>query len=197
VVRLVLEIDTGVDCSVGIYEVPTVIAPGTELIAYNLNRNGDPSMNSVPAVYHTPEVSAAGTLAAPVAYVTAALPVDILYQGTMGDVGAGDAAHGTLPEIYLDRTKKYLVRVTNIGTGAGNTVVAGRLNPGTELLRGLTMSESFASRFMSPDEKRAMIARDPQSAQALHNGPRTGVRAQLFTPAGSGCSSEDDQEHDP
>jgi len=32
VVRLVLEIDTGVDCSVGIYEVPTVIAPGTELI---------------------------------------------------------------------------------------------------------------------------------------------------------------------
>jgi hypothetical protein len=127
VVRLVLEIDTGVDCSVGIYEVPTVIAPGTELIAYNLNRNGDPSMNSVPAVYHTPTVSAAGTLAAPVAYVTAALPADILYQGTMGDVGAGDAAHGTLPEIYLDRTKKYLVRVTNIGTGAGNTVVAGRL----------------------------------------------------------------------
>jgi len=89
--------------------------------------NGDPSMNSVPAVYHTPEVSDAGTLAAPVAYVTAALPVDILYQGTMGDVGAGGAAHGTLPEIYLDRTKKYLVRVTNIGTGAGNTVVAGRL----------------------------------------------------------------------
>jgi len=26
-------------------------------------------------------------------------------------------------------------------------------DPGTELLRGLTMSESFASRFMSPDEK--------------------------------------------
>jgi len=107
--------------------VPTVIAPGTELVAYNLNRNGDPSMNSVPAVYHTPTVSAAGTLAAPVAYVTAALPADILYQSVMGDVGAGDAAHGTLPEIYLDRTKKYLVRVTNIGTGAGNTVVAGRL----------------------------------------------------------------------
>ena len=36
------------------------------------------------------------------------------------------------------------------------------------------MSESFASRFMSPDEKQAMVARDPQSAQALHNGPRTG-----------------------
>ena len=36
------------------------------------------------------------------------------------------------------------------------------------------MSESFASRFMSPDEKQAMIARDPQSVQALHNGPRTG-----------------------
>ena len=36
------------------------------------------------------------------------------------------------------------------------------------------MSESFASRFMSPDEKTAMVARDPQSAQALHNGPRTG-----------------------
>lgn len=36
------------------------------------------------------------------------------------------------------------------------------------------MSESFASRFMSPDEKTAMIARDPQAAQALHNGPRTG-----------------------
>ena len=125
--RLALDVDTGVDCSVGIYESPTTSAAGTELIAYNLNRNGDPSMNSSPAVYHTPTVSAAGTLAAPVAYVTAALPVDILYQGTMGDVGAGDAAHGTLPEIYLDRTKKYLVRVTNIGTGAGNTVVAGRL----------------------------------------------------------------------
>jgi len=55
-------------------------------------------------------VLAAGTLAAPVAYVTAALPADILYQSVMGDVGAGDAAHGTLPEIYLDRTKKYLVR---------------------------------------------------------------------------------------
>jgi len=36
------------------------------------------------------------------------------------------------------------------------------------------MSESFASRFMTDDEKRAMIARDPQSEQALHNGPRTG-----------------------
>ena len=36
------------------------------------------------------------------------------------------------------------------------------------------MSESFAARFMSAEEKQAMIARDPQSAQALHNGPRTG-----------------------
>lgn len=36
------------------------------------------------------------------------------------------------------------------------------------------MSESFAARLMTPDEKQAMIARDPQSAQALHNGPRTG-----------------------
>ena len=27
---------------------------------------------------------------------------------------------------------------------------------------------------MSPDEKQAMVARDPQAAQALHNGPRTG-----------------------
>ena len=36
------------------------------------------------------------------------------------------------------------------------------------------MSESFASRFMSPDEKTAMVARDPQSAQALTNAPRTG-----------------------
>jgi len=36
------------------------------------------------------------------------------------------------------------------------------------------MSESFASRFMTLEEKQAMIARDPQSAQALHNGPRTG-----------------------
>jgi len=50
------------------------------------------------------------------------------------------------------------------------------------------MSDSFASRFMSPDEKTAMIARDPQSAQALHNGPRTGFGAQLATLAGSGCS---------
>lgn len=36
------------------------------------------------------------------------------------------------------------------------------------------MSDSFASRFMTPEEKQAMVARDPQSAQALHNGPRTG-----------------------
>ncbi len=36
------------------------------------------------------------------------------------------------------------------------------------------MSESFAAGFMTEEEKRAMVARDPQSAQALHNGPRTG-----------------------
>ncbi|MFA5408844.1 MAG: hypothetical protein WC343_08770 [Bacilli bacterium] len=36
------------------------------------------------------------------------------------------------------------------------------------------MSESFAAQFMSPDEKQAMIARDPQSAQALTNAPRVG-----------------------
>ena len=36
------------------------------------------------------------------------------------------------------------------------------------------MSESFASRFMTLEEKQAMVARDPQSAQALTNAPRTG-----------------------
>ena len=36
------------------------------------------------------------------------------------------------------------------------------------------MSDSFASRFMTPEEKQAMVARDPQSAQALTNAPRTG-----------------------
>ncbi len=36
------------------------------------------------------------------------------------------------------------------------------------------MSESFASQFMSPEEKAAMIARDPQAEQALHNGTRFG-----------------------
>jgi len=126
-IRLAIEITTGADCSIAIYETPTVTKTGTELAAYNVNRNHDPSMNSVPAVYHTPTISAAGTLAAPTAYVTASLPVDVLYQGVFGDVGAGDAAVGALPEIFINRTKKYLIRVTNIGTGAGNIVVSGRL----------------------------------------------------------------------
>lgn len=36
------------------------------------------------------------------------------------------------------------------------------------------MSESFASQFMTEEEKRVMLAHDPQAAQALHNGPRDG-----------------------
>lgn len=127
VLRAAVDIETSVDCSVGIYENPTASAPGTEIIAYNLNRNGDPSMNSVGAVYHTPTVSAAGTLAAPVAHIAAALPTDITWQGVMGDVGAGDSARSVLPEIYLNRAKQCLIRVTNTGTVAGTITVSGRL----------------------------------------------------------------------
>ena len=125
--RLAVDIETGVDCSVEILEGTTTTADGTELVAYGLNRNADPSMNSVGAVYHTPTIDTSGNLALPIAYVDAALPADISYQETFGETGAGDAAHRTLPEIYLDRTKKYLIRVTNLGSGAGNIVVSGRI----------------------------------------------------------------------
>ncbi len=36
------------------------------------------------------------------------------------------------------------------------------------------MSESFAARFMTPGEKAAMVAKDPQSVQAPTNAPRVG-----------------------
>ncbi len=125
--RLAVDIDTGTDVSVEVFEGTTVTADGTELVAHGLNRNGDASMNSAPAIYHTPTIDASGNLAAPIAYIAARLPADIVWQGVLGDVGAGDAAIGTLPELYLDRTQKYLLRVTNVGTGAGNVVVSGRL----------------------------------------------------------------------
>ena len=127
VLRLALDIETGVDCTVGIYEDPTASAAGTELIAYNLNRNGDPSMSRAGAVYHSPSVSTAGARAAPRAYVAAPTPTDITWEGGLGSVGAGDVARSPFPEIYLNRAKKYLIRVTNAGAAAGDIVVSGRL----------------------------------------------------------------------
>ena len=81
----------------------------------------------------------------PVAHIRRALPADITWQGVMGDVGAGDSARSVLPETYLNLAK-YPHPGYKHRHGRRTITVSGRLIL-TKLLRGITVSESFASQF--------------------------------------------------
>ena len=98
VAHLTLEIDHELEGSVKLYETTVTSANGTAIPRINRKRNG--SDGSGMLVFHTPTVSAVGTL---------------LEQDQKGSGNKfGNIANRASEEIMLKRNTKYLIRMTNI-----------------------------------------------------------------------------------
>lgn len=112
--HLASELGASGDYRVQIYEGASVSANGTTLMAYNCNRF---SSNSTAAQFFTaPTLNTTGT----------AIFEDIIFAGGfffISGAGTGDTPSARGPELILDSTQKYLVRMTNISGATASSAL--------------------------------------------------------------------------